>query len=65
MALSIFGGQNSRFFTRGTKEKYMQHLSKSQIPIGIDDPQQQKNIGEMIVDLYNGAMSTTIVHGDL
>ena len=65
IALSIFGGRNSRFFTRGTKEKYMQHLSKSRIPIGIDDLQQQKTIGEMIVDLYNGAMCTTIAHGDI
>lgn len=65
IALSIFGGQSSRFFTRGTKEKYMQYLSRSQIPIGIDDPQQQKTIGEMIVDLYNGALCTTIAHGDL
>ena len=43
----------------------MQHLSKSQIPIGIDNPQQQKTIGEMIVDLYNGAMCITIAHGDI
>ena len=43
----------------------MQHLSSSQIPIGIDDPPQSKSIGEMIVDLYNGALSTTIAHGDL
>ena len=65
IALSIFGGHTSRFFTRGTKEKYMQHLSSSQAPIGIDDPQQSKTIGEMIVDLYNGALCTTIAHGDL
>lgn len=65
IALSIFGGHTSRFFARGTKEKYIQILSNSQMPIGIDDPQQPKVIGEMIVDLYNGALCTTIAHGDL
>ncbi len=39
-------------------------LAKTQIPIGIDDPQNQKKIGEMLVDLYNGAITTTIAHGN-
>ena len=56
---------SNQTFTRGSKEKFTQHLASTQILIGIDDPQQPKTIGEMIVDLYNGALSTTIAHGDL
>ena len=64
-ALSLFGSHRSRFYSRGTREKLLQHLSHSTFPIGIDDPQKPDAIGELMVDLFNGAKSTTITHGDI
>ena len=64
-ALSLYAAHTQGFFSRGTKEKYLLHLSNSSIPIGIDDPQSSKALGELIVDLYNGAKSTTVSHGDV
>ena len=51
------------FFARGTKEKYLLHLANSSIPIGIDDPQSNKSLGELIVEIYSGGKSTTVSHG--
>ena len=64
-ALSLFGSHKTCFYSRGTREKLLQHLSWSALPIGIDDPQKPDTIGELMVDLFNGAKSTTISHGDI
>ena len=64
-ALSLYAAHTHEFFSRGTKEKYLLHLSRSSIPIGIDDPQSNKSLGELIEDIYNGAKSTTVSHGNL
>ena len=63
--LSLFGSHRTRFYSRGTREKYLLNLSRSTFPIGIDDPQKPDAIGELMVDLFNGAKSTTITHGDI
>jgi hypothetical protein len=63
--LSLFGSHRTWFYSRGTCEKYLLNLSRSTFPIGIDDPQKPDAIGELMVDLFNGAKSTTITHGDI
>ena len=62
-ALSLYGAHTQAFFARGTKEKYLLHLANSSIPIGIDDPQSNKSLGELIVEIYSGGKSTTVSHG--
>ena len=64
-ALSLFGCNKSRFYTKGTMEKYLLLLSKSTFPLGIDDPKKQDSVGELLVDLFNGGKSTTVTHGDI
>lgn len=64
-SLSIFGGHKTRFYSRGTREKYQLLLSQSTFPVGIDDPQRPDAIGELMIDLFNGAKSTTVAHGDV
>lgn len=64
-ALSMFGGHKTRFYSRGTREKYQLLLSQSTFPVGIDDPQRPDSIGELMIDLFNGAKSTTVTHGDI
>lgn len=63
--LSLIGAQEKRFFSRGTKEKYSQHCCESSFPIGCDDPLSEAHTGQLVVDLYNGAKSTTIKHGEM
>ena len=64
-ALSMFGGQKSRFYSRDTREKYLLLMSQSTFPVGIDDPQRPESIGELMIDMFNGAKSTTVAHGDV
>ena len=64
-ALSLLGCHKSRFYSRGTREKYAPLLGKSTFPLGIDDPQKVDTIGELMVDLFNGGKSMTVAHGDI
>jgi hypothetical protein len=64
-ALSLFGCHKARFYSRGTREKYQLLLSQSSFPVGIDDPQKPDAIGELMIDLFNGAKATTVAHGDV
>ena len=57
-------GASSRFFSRGTKEKYLDLCCNSTIPIGIDDPSFQKDIDVLCLDLFNGAKSGSISRGE-
>lgn len=63
--LALIGGHKTRFYSRGTREKYQLLLSQSSFPVGIDDPQRPDAIGELMIDLFNGAKSTTVTHGDI
>jgi len=62
--LAIVGAYPNRFFSRGTKEKYLELCCESTIPIGIDDPSVQKDIDSLILDLFNGAKSGSITRGE-
>lgn len=62
--LSLLGAQESRFFSKITKEKMLQMCSSSSIPLGVDDPQSKNDISRLIIDLYNGAKSGTMGYGE-
>ncbi|CAB3977626.1 Hypothetical predicted protein [Paramuricea clavata] len=62
-ALSIIGAHEPNFYSRGTKESYISILSKQTVPIGLDDPQSSKNVSELLIDLFGGAMSKGITRG--
>ena len=62
--LSMLGAYPNRFFSRGTKEKYLELCSESTIPIGIDDPSVQKDVDSLCLDLFNGAKSGSIKRGE-
>ena len=59
--LSLLGAQESRFFSKLTKEKILRMCSTNNIPLGVDDPQSQNDI---LIDLYNGAKSGTVNRGE-
>ena len=62
--LSLLGAQESRFFSKLTKEKILSMCSMSGIPLGVDDPQSKNDISRLIIDLHNGAKSATMAHGE-
>lgn len=64
-SLATFGCSQSRFYSRGTREKYSLLLGKSTFPLGIDDPKNPHAIGELLMDLFNGGKSATVTHGDI
>ncbi len=57
------GAQDSRFFSKITKEKIHSKCCGSGIPLGADDPQSKNDFSRLIIDLYNGAKSGTMTHG--
>lgn len=59
--LSIVGAYPNRFFSCGTKEKYLELCSES---IGINDPSVQKDVDSLCLDLFNGAKSGSIARGE-
>ena len=62
--LSLIGAQETRFFSKLTKEKILHLCSKSNSPLGVDDPDSKNDISRVFIDLYNGAKSGTMVHGE-
>lgn len=62
--LALYGAQDTHFYSRVTKEKVLQICTLSSIPVGVDDPQSRSEISRLIIDLYNGARSGTIAHGE-
>ena len=62
--LSLIGAYPDRFFSHGTKEKYLELCSTMSFPIGIDDPSFQKDVDKLVVDLFNGAKSGNISRGE-
>jgi len=62
--LSLLGIQEFRFYSKATKEKILQLLCDSGVPLGVDDPQSKSDISRLLIDLFNGAMSGTIKYGD-
>lgn len=64
LALALFGCHHLTFYSRGSKEAYFKKCCTSTFPVGCDDPQSEANTGQLIVELFNGAKSTVMRHGD-
>lgn len=62
--LSLMGAQDTRFFSKLTREKVLDLCSSSSIPLGVDDPQSKTDISRLLIDLYNGARSGTLGCGE-
>jgi len=62
--LGLLGMQDFRFYSKVTKEKILQLLCSSGVPLGVDDPQSKGDISRLLIDLFNGAKSGTMTHGD-
>ena len=63
-ALAMFGCHRHSFYSRGSKEAYLLKCSSSTLPIGCDDPPSPSTIGQLIVELFNGAKCTLVKYGD-
>ena len=64
LALALFGCHHLTFYSHGTKEAYVRKYCSSTFPVGCDDPQSKTTTWALIVELFNGAKSTIIKHGD-
>ncbi len=58
LALSLFGCNRKTFFSKGSKASYLKKCSESTFPVGCDDPISPKHVGQLVVDLFNGARVT-------
>ena len=63
--LSMLGAYPQRFFSYGTKEKYVSLCSNSYLPLTIDDPRSKAVISDLVMTLYTEAKESTISRGDL
>ena len=59
-SLALLGANDTRFYSKITKEKALSLCSTSSIPLGVDDPQSKGDISRLIIDLYNGTRSGTM-----
>ena len=64
IALALCGCHKKTFFSKGSKESYLQKCSQSTFPVGCDDPISPKAVGQLVVELFNGAR-VTMVKGDI
>ena len=62
--LALYGAHDTRFYSKITKEKVLQLCVSSGLPVGVDDPQSRSQISRLIIDLFNGARTGSITHGD-
>ena len=70
VGLSLTGGQKHAFYAKGTNAYFLERAALSCLPFGIDDPnmstyggRKQLDIGELVVDLYNGAKTANLRSG--
>ena len=61
-SLSIWVQQD--LLSKGSMESYLKKCSQSTFPLGFDDPILPKTVGQLVVELFNGAR-VTIVKGDI
>ncbi len=54
LALSLFGCNKKTFFSKRSKESYLQKCSQSTFPVGCDDPLSPKAVGQLVVEFDNG-----------
>ena len=62
VGLALFGNCRRAIVRRATAAYIRDRCSLSTIPFGIDDPSVPREVGEMLVDLFNGATSATCSH---
>ena len=60
--LAVFGRCRRAIVRRTTAAYIRDRCSLSTVPFGIDDPSVPREVGKMLVDLYNGATSATCTH---
>ena len=72
VGLSLTGGQKNAFYSKGTNAYFFERSALSCLPFGIDDPnmstyagRKQLDVGELVVDLYNGAKTANLHSGAL
>ena len=61
--LSMIGIAESRFWSGGSKDKYLQLCCDSYLPLGIDDPHSKASISDLCMALFNFAQEGTIYRG--
>ncbi len=66
--LSIVGAHPrsnpSRFYSKGSTEKFADICCHSYLPFAIDDPKSKSMINDLTISLFNGANATTFKRGD-
>ncbi len=72
VGLCLTGGQKHAFYSKGTTAYFLERSALSCLPFGIDDPnmatyagRKQLDVGELVVDLYNGAKTANLRSGAL
>jgi len=55
--LSLMGAQDTRFYSKLSKEKVIDLCCTSSIPLGVDDPQSKADISRLIIDPANRTRS--------
>ena len=61
--LSMMGLLPQRLWSSGTKQMYRQILCDGCMPLGIDDPNSQVAISDLVMSLYGGAHEGTVTRG--
>ena len=62
--LSLLGIHETRYYSKVTKEKMLNLVCTSGVPLGVDDPQSRSDISRLLIDLFNGAKSGTMGQGE-
>ena len=63
--MSLIGAQNSRLYSKVTREKiYELCVESSGLPLAVDDPYSKSDISKLLVDLYNGKKGGSIGRGE-
>ena len=72
VGLSLTGGQKHAFYSKGTNAYFLERSALSCFPFGIDDPnmstysgRKHLDVGELVVDVYNGAKTANLRSGAL
>ena len=62
-ALALFGAHNQHVFQHCTLQYYTSRCSGCPIPFGIDDPAHSKELGELMLSVFNGTKTGNITRG--
>ena len=62
-ALALFGAHNQHMYQHCTLQYYTSCCSESLIPFGIDDPSHSKELGELLLSVFNGTKTANISRG--